>query len=265
MSMGQSVVKSGHGPFRADQLKDGDRYELSDGHPIYCAPAGSEHARRSLTGAAVIASDPDVEWAGVDAGFAPQPGVLRAPDVAVAAPAKGPGWIEGVPRLAVEYASVGQDESDLKTKIRELLAGGCELIWVARLKGPRRVEVYRPGEPMRIFASGEQLAAPGILHNPVEVDALFEQAAADRAVLRNLLQRAGYAGLDAVREEGRDEGLETGRGEGIAESILTLLDERAVVVPSEVEARVRGCRDPEALKTWLRRAARVEDALRLFD
>ncbi len=122
---------------------------------------------------------------------------------------------------------------------------------------------------MRVFGSGEQLAAPGILHNPVDVDALFEQAAADRAVLRNLLQRAGYAGLDAVRDEGREkgreEGLETGRGEGIAESILTLLDERGVGIPPEVEARVRGCRDPDALKAWLRRAARVEDAMRVFD
>ena len=31
-------------PLRADQLRDGDRYELRSGHPIYCAPAGRDHA-----------------------------------------------------------------------------------------------------------------------------------------------------------------------------------------------------------------------------
>nr|VFK57994.1 MAG: hypothetical protein BECKTC1821F_GA0114240_102118 [Candidatus Kentron sp. TC] len=29
-----------YGPFSADRIKDGDRYELSEGHRIYCAPAG---------------------------------------------------------------------------------------------------------------------------------------------------------------------------------------------------------------------------------
>ena len=33
------------GPFRADQLRDGDRYELSNGHPIYCAPPAGDTVR----------------------------------------------------------------------------------------------------------------------------------------------------------------------------------------------------------------------------
>lgn len=41
------------GPFRAEHLREGDRYELSNGHAIYCNPAGREHAGRNLTGAAV--------------------------------------------------------------------------------------------------------------------------------------------------------------------------------------------------------------------
>lgn len=46
--MGKSAYRSGRGPFRADQLKEGDRYELSGGHPIYCAPVGPEHASRTV-------------------------------------------------------------------------------------------------------------------------------------------------------------------------------------------------------------------------
>jgi hypothetical protein len=275
--MGKSAFKSNPGPFHADQVHDGDRYELSGGHPIYCAPAGPEHAGRSLTGAAVIASDPDVEWAGVDAGFTPEPGTLRAPDLAVAAPASGRGWIPGAPLLAVEYASYGQDEADLQTKIGELLRGGSRFIWVVRLVGPRRVEVHRPNEAMQVFGSGDELHAPGILRNPVAVDALFDRAAADRATLRNLLQRAGYAGLDAVRDEGREagreegreagleEGREEGRVEGMTEAILALLAGRGVAVTPEVEARVRAGRDPNLFKTWLLAATRVTDPNRIFD
>jgi Uma2 family endonuclease len=262
--MGQSQHRSGSGPFRADQLHDGDRYELSNGHPIYCAPAGPDHASRSLTGAAVIASDPDVEWVGVDAGFSPEPGTLRAPDVAVAAPPSGRGWIPGVPLLAVEYASVGQDEADLQTKIGELLRGGSRAVWVVRLLGPRRVEVHRPGEPMRVATVGESLGAPGILRNPVPVEALFEHAAADRATLRNLLQRAGYTDLEAVREEGRETGREEGR-RGLADAIIALLAVRGMDLTPAVSERIHACRDLDQLKAWLLAAARVTEPTRIFD
>lgn len=67
------------GPFRADQLRDGDRYELSRGHPIYSSPMSPEDAVLNLVGAEIIASDPDVAWAGVDAGFSPEPGTRRPP------------------------------------------------------------------------------------------------------------------------------------------------------------------------------------------
>jgi len=263
--MGKSDSKPASGPFRADQLHDGDRYELSNGHPIYCAPAGPEHGSRSLTGAAVIASDPDVEWAGVDVGFSVTPETLRAPDVAVAAPTAARGWREGAPPLAVEYAGVGQDEPDLRVKIGELLAGGSNSVWVVRLIGPRRVEVHRPGQPMQVYGSGDDLTAPGILRNPIPVDALFDRAAADRTVMRNLLQRAGYDGLDAVRAEGRSEARREGLRKGIAESILALLADRQLEVPAAARERIAACRDPAQLKTWLLAAARITDPARLFD
>ena len=62
--MTDSVRHSGRGPFRADQLRDGDRYELSNGHPIYCVPAGWKHGSGSTTGGLVLDSDPDVQWTG---------------------------------------------------------------------------------------------------------------------------------------------------------------------------------------------------------
>lgn len=168
-------VRSSHaiapGPFTADQIREGDRYELSNGHPIECMPGGRDHAGSNLTGGSVLETDPDVEWAGVDAGFSPEKRTLRAPDVGVAPAGKESGWIPGVPPLAVEYAGVGQDEEKLQEKIDDLLAGGTRLLWVVRLTGPRRVEIYEPGRPMRLAQPGEELRAPGILRNPVPVAA----------------------------------------------------------------------------------------------
>src|SRR5579871_5283710 len=143
------VEMYGKGPFRADQIQEGDRYELSNGHAILCAPGGPDHASKNLNGGSVLDTDPEVEWAGVDAGFAPVPEHLRAPDVAVTTPQSGSAWIPGVPPLALEFASAGQDEAKLQEKIVDLLALGTKIIWVVRLIGPRRVEVYEPGKPMR--------------------------------------------------------------------------------------------------------------------
>lgn len=191
------------GPFRADQVRCGDPYELDNGHPVECLPGGGRHSRANLAGGLVLGTDPDVDEAGVDTGYAPDEKTLRAPDIAVGNVPDRPGWIEGVPPLAVEYADQGQDEADLEAKIATLLAAGTRHVWVVRMGGPRQVEVHEPGKPMRLARLGERLEAPGVLRNAVPVEALYEPAAAQDAALVNLLQRQGYADLNAVRAEGR--------------------------------------------------------------
>ncbi|MBK1722200.1 Uma2 family endonuclease [Thiocystis violacea] len=254
-----------HGPFHVDQLHEGDRYELSQGHPIYCAPAGRDHSGRNLSGAGVLETDPDVQWAGVDAGFTPAAGTLRAPDIAVAPPGEERGWIPGVPPLAVEYAGAGQDEQELEDKIAELLEYGTQQVWVVRLVGPRRVEVRCPGQPMRVLGLGEELTAPGILRNPVPVEALYDRDASHRAMLRNLLQRTGYESIEAIRAEGRSEGIEQGVEKGIAESILALLADRGLSLDETGRARILACRDRVQLQRWLLAATRVQDQAEFFD
>ncbi len=241
------------GPFSADQIRDGDYYELSNGHAIECSPAGREHTGPNVSGAEVLDTDPEVGWTGVDAGFCPEPGTLRAPDVAVGEPAgEGSGWIPGAPPLAVEYAGSGQDEAKLQEKIGDLLAAGTRYVWVVRLVGPRRVEVYEPGEPVRTLSAGDELRAPGILRNPVPVPALYDRETAHEVVLRNLLQRRGYESLEAVRAE------------GAAGSILTLLEYREIAVDDETRSRILTCRDLDVLRRWLVRAAVVGSAEKLF-
>ncbi|MCP4660554.1 MAG: Uma2 family endonuclease, partial [bacterium] len=196
------------GPFLAAHVRDGDPYELSNGHPIACPPSSPLDGSSNLVGGQVLDTDPDVEWAGVEAGYSPNSGTLRAAAIALDRPPAGDvdGWMPGAPRLAVEYAAAGQDEMQLQKKIAEFFAHGSELIWVGRLLGPRRVEVYGPDGAFEVKTVGEELTAPGILRNPVPVLALFDRAAGHRAVFRNLLQREGYENLDAVRMEGWKEG-----------------------------------------------------------
>jgi len=252
-------LPSSQGPFRADQIRPGDPYELSKGHAIFAMGTGGRGSRANLVGGSVLETDPAVEEAGVDTGYAPSPDTLRAPDVAVGNVPDAPGWVAGAPPLAVEYADTGQDEKDLTTKIAELFAAGTRFIWVVRLSGPRQVEVHEPGRAMRLVRPGEELRAPGILQNPVPVEALYDRKVAHEATLRNLLQRQGYDDLDEVRNEGRAEGREEGRAEGrvqsLRQAILAVLSTRGLTVDEAVRAALEECRDLPTLELWLSRAA----------
>ena len=215
------------GPFRTHQLRSGDPYELSNGHAIRCAPTGGDGTGPNLRGGFVLDSDPAVKNAGVDPGFEFGEYTMRAPDIAVGDFGDKPGWIKDVPPLAVEYASVGQDEAQLQEKINDLLRVGVRYLWVVRLTGPRRVEVYEKNSPVRLVLPGESLTAPGVLQNSVPVEALYDRNAAHEVALKNLLQRKGYRDLEAVRTEGIEKGIEKGIEEG-AERTLTHLFERRI-------------------------------------
>lgn len=223
------------GPFRAEQLRCGEPYELDNGHLVECLPSGGRHSKANLSGGFALESDPSVESAGFDTGFTPDEENLRAPDIAVGNVPDAPGWVSGAPPLAVEYADVGQDEQNLQKKIRTLLGAGTRYAWVVRLTGPRRVEVYEPHASRSLAYPGQQLKAPGILANPVPVEALYDPDAAHETALRNLLQRRGYADLDAVREEG----WEKGREEGELGLVLRQLGRAMGQIPESDSQRIR--------------------------
>jgi len=256
------------GPFRADQLRPGDPYELSHGYAIQCFPTGGRGARAISAGARALATDPAVQDVGFDTGFSPAPDMLRAPDLAVGAIPDEPGWVKGTPPLAVEYADTGQDEAKLEEKICDLLEAGTRFVWVVRLTGPRRVEVHRSGEPMRIVHPGSHLEAPGILANPLPVEALYDRDVSDEVSLRNLLQRHGYASLDEVRAEGEAKGEARGEAQGevaaLRSVILEVFAARGLRVGKDVEALIAGCKDPALLRRWHRQAITAANAAELI-
>jgi Uma2 family endonuclease len=250
--MAKSAPRTGHqGPFRADQLRSGDPYELSNGHPVECLPTGGRGGRAANVGGGVLASDPAVQDVGVEVGFSPSPEILRAPDLAVGEIPDLPGWVQGVPPLAVEYADTGQDEADLQIKIRELFSAGTRYLWVVRLTGPRRVEVYQSGQAMRTLHPGEQLTAPGVLANPVPVEALYDREAARRVIFSNLLQREGYASLEEVRAEG----VAQGEIQSLRDAILAVLTARGLSVADELKTTLARVQDPAILRAALEQAA----------
>ncbi|MCX2179264.1 hypothetical protein KV205_01785 [Streptomyces sp. SKN60] len=67
-----------------------------------------------------------------------------------------------------------------------------------------------------------------------------------------------------ISEEIRDQGRAEGRAEGRAQDILTVLAERGIDVPEEARARITGCRNPETLNRWLRRAVTAPSAGDIF-
>jgi Uma2 family endonuclease len=234
------------GPFRADQLRSGDPYELSDGHAIRVAPSGSRHGAASVAASLILQSDPAVEYAGMDVGYSPEPGMLRAPDVSVLPAAPAQGWSKAVPPLAIEYADNDQDEEKLTEKIEDLLSRGTKYLWVVRLTGLRRVEVHTPGQPWVTVWSGDVLTAPGVLAHDVPVDALFDSNRAMDVTLRNLLAREGYASLAAIRDEGKAEG-ELGALRGVLEALFAARGQ----VPTDEEARRLREASAAELQAWI--------------
>jgi Uma2 family endonuclease len=242
--MAKSSLQPGsQGPFRADQIRSGDPYELSNGYRISCLPTGRRGGKAANVGGGVLASDPAVQDVGVEIGFSPSPEILRAPDLSVGEFPDLPGWGQDAPPLAVEYADTGQDEADLRLKIRELFAAGTRYLWVVRLTGPRRVEVHQPGQEVRLAHPGEQLEAPGILANPVPVEALYDRKAARQVIFRNLLQRQGYASLEDVRAE------------SLRDAVGEVLTGRGLALDAELQTALASCNDPALFKAALRQAA----------
>jgi hypothetical protein len=238
------------GPYRTEDIRPGEPYELSNGYKVECMGTGQRGSRSNGAGYMVLDSDPDAPPAGVDAGVSPVPTMLRAPDVSVGGLKDEPGWATTAPPLAVEYADRGQDEAELQTKIAELLHFGTRFVWVVRLTGHRRVEVYEPGKDVRLVHPGGELAAPGILKNPVPIEALYDRDAAHRQTFRNLLQREGYESLEAVKAEGRGEGLDAGRLVEARSALRRVLARRKLQVSDDDEALIDTTADLAALERW---------------
>lgn len=145
-------------------------------------PALSKLDRLRLSTALLLNTDPAVEWAGTASEMVAGPRTLVQGDSGKSS------WITQPPPMAVELADDDCDESDLEQKIHELIGGGVRVLWVARLGGPRRVEVYVPGQSPRNVSIERSLTASGILSRPIPALALFSRDVALEQVLHRQLE-----------------------------------------------------------------------------
>jgi Uma2 family endonuclease len=226
------------GGYTVADIRPGDPYELSDGELIECHPAGERHNGKVFTAAKLLDADAADHVTACDVGHVLGPNTLRAPDISVGGlDPEHPGWAQKPPLLAVEYADVGQDEDKLETKIGQLLAAGTRYLWVVRLTGIPRVEVYQKQAPKKkTYGLDDVLTAPGVLKNPIPVRALFDEQLADRLTFDKLADRFGH-----------DDNLKVG--------LLALLAARNISLSEAQRASIQDSHDFEQLSRWLVAAA----------
>ncbi len=147
-------------------------YELHDGRLIVMAPPGYIHGVWQSQLARVLG-----EWARRHGGVAlTEVGVLlrRDPDHLLGAdvafltasqlpPRLSPeGYLLTIPALVVEIRSKNDTAAAVEAKVRDYLAAGAAVVWVADPES-RTVAAYGSDGTMREYGVGEELTAAGVL------------------------------------------------------------------------------------------------------
>ena len=102
---------------------------------------------------------------------------------------------------------------------------------------------------MRTVLPGGMLEAPGILRNPVPIEAMYDQDVSFDVTLRNLLQRKGFEGIEDIVDQTMDKACDE-----VREGIRTLLDARGMRLTSDQDRTVNACTEHKQLLEWHRRA-----------
>ena len=103
-----------------------------------------------------------------------------------------------------------------------------------------------------------------------EAQTILEELSSDEAV-RRLAERREIARkfwemeLELTREQSEARGREEGREEGRAETILQILSERGIELPTEDRARLLACRDRSVLDKLVPRALTLQPGEDLFE
>lgn len=160
---------------------------------------------------------------------------LRAPDVVLVGDLHAPKneVYAGTPILAVEVRGT-QSKRYLEEKVKLYVEHGWPCTWIVHAER-QEVEVLRPGSGAVIYRRGAEvplvpeLDRHGLMALPVT--AFFDQEEA----------RPYNDGWVVTRQK--------------AESVLAVLDARGLTIGETARARVRSCRDADALGRWLALAA----------
>jgi hypothetical protein len=139
-----------------------------------------------------------------------------------------------------------QNEGLVTQKAIRMHRRGVRRIFSVWVKGSQRVCEWLPESQGWSLLDRESSIQDPCLLKPLSVAALLDAAAADNAVAEALIAK----GNPVLRKREA-----AARAEGIARSVLSILEVRAVTVSPSQRQEILGCSDPDRLDRWLRRAA----------
>lgn len=156
-------------------LPSGDvNYELHDGRLVIMAPPGYTHARRQARFATFLTVHGEQAGHGIalaEGGLLlrQNPDHLVGPDAAFLVSSSCPprlspqGYLLTVPELVVEVRSKNDTQPEIDEKVRDYLAAGVVLVWVAD-PAARTVAAYRTiGQPPTVFGPADLLTAQPVI------------------------------------------------------------------------------------------------------
>jgi hypothetical protein len=166
-------------------------------------------------------------------------------------PATGTRHLE---EIAFEVVSE-QSEHEVTDKAVAMRRRGVRRIFAIFVKGLRLSEWSHERQGW-ISLGGDSRIEDRCLMPPLAVAALLDATRADSAVAEALIAK-GNPMIRNLAAAARAVGLEEGRAEGMATSILTLLAARGIAVSPAQQQAILHCRDLAHLDRWLLRAAQA--------
>jgi Uma2 family endonuclease len=250
-------------PVDARLAEPGTRYEILDGELVHVPPAdephGTRHSKISALVEAHVASDFDVAS---DMLTRTSRTSDVAPDVSVFPSARDPDTgRRQLEQLAFEVVST-ESLGHAGRKAATLTARGVRRVFAIDVERARALEWSRSLATWSLLDTSAHLEDP-TLAAPLPIEALVVAAKADDAMVRAFVVKRNPV-IEAVRAEGKREGVAEGKLAGRAEAVLDILTARGVSLRPTDHARILGERDPDRLRRWTARASTCANATELF-
>jgi Uma2 family endonuclease len=148
-------------------------YELHDGRLVVVAPPGANHARRQAKFARYLLTEGEERghgqaFAEVGVLLRRNPDHLLGTDAAFLTTAQLPprlspeGYLLTVPQLVVEVRSKNDTQPEIDAKVRDYLAAGAVLVWVAD-PDARTVTAHRTNQSPTVFTATDTLTADPVI------------------------------------------------------------------------------------------------------
>lgn len=148
-----------------------ERFEIFRAERVPVSPTGFDHGDLVLAFGPALREAARKSGSGrvvTEVGFWLEENVLVAPDLALVPPglvparSEGRRMIRGLPRLAVEIVSPGQDAGKVAEKVDLYLTAGVDPVWVM-YPTRRLIAVHSPGQPVRLLRADDVLDGGSVI------------------------------------------------------------------------------------------------------